>query len=98
MTNYVSYTSFDPCHQKFIANLAHIKDPVISFLNQSQILINWVTETNKELHVMELNNTWKLVQSPKGKTIVGCKWGSIYKIKYLANGEIERYKARLVAS
>lgn len=33
-------------------------------------------------------------QSPHNKNLIGCKW--IYKIKYNCNGEIERYKARLV--
>ncbi|GJY22469.1 retrovirus-related pol polyprotein from transposon TNT 1-94, partial [Tanacetum coccineum] len=32
---------------------------------------------------------------PKGRELIGCKW--IFKIKYKALGEIERYKARLVS-
>ena len=32
---------------------------------------------------------------PKGKKTVGCRW--VYTIKYIGDGTIERYKARLVA-
>ena len=38
---------------------------------------------------------WSLVSLPPGKHPVGCKW--VYKIKYRADGTIQRYKVRLVA-
>jgi len=41
------------------------------------------------------NNTWTLVPHPVGRKPVSCKW--VFKIKQGANGEVERYKARLVA-
>jgi hypothetical protein len=42
-----------------------------------------------EMESLEKNGTWDLVQLPKGKKIVRCKW--IFKRKE------EMYKARLVA-
>jgi len=41
------------------------------------------------------SHTWDLVELPSGKTAIGCKY--VYKIKTRSNGEIKRYKARLVA-
>ena len=41
------------------------------------------------------NRAWNLVQLPKGRKPVGCRW--VFKIKHDANGAVERYKARLVA-
>nr|GEV51944.1 integrase, catalytic core [Tanacetum cinerariifolium] len=38
------------------------------------------------------NSTWKIVELPKGGKSIGSK-----KIKYQCNGEIDRFKARLVA-
>lgn len=55
---------------------------------------NWIIAMNKELAALESNHTWNLCTLHQGKTTVGCKWA--YKIKYVANGEIERFKARLV--
>ncbi|CAM8910028.1 unnamed protein product [Rhodiola kirilowii] len=49
----------------------------------------------KEISALELNETWHITDLPAGKTIVDCKW--IYKVKFNADGTIERYKARLVA-
>jgi hypothetical protein len=41
------------------------------------------------------NNTWILVPLPVSRKPVSCKW--VFKIKQGANGEVERYKAKLVA-
>ena len=41
------------------------------------------------------NNTWELVELPRGKQVIGCKW--LYKPKINADGTIEKLKARLVA-
>ena len=49
----------------------------------------------QEIKALEENNTWSIVDLPKGMHAVGSKW--IYKIKYKADDEVERFKARLVA-
>jgi len=49
----------------------------------------------KEIKALEHNITWKLIEIPHGKKPIGCKW--VYKIKYNAKRDIERYKERLVA-
>jgi hypothetical protein len=41
------------------------------------------------------NGVWELVLRLEGKSVLTSKW--IYKIKHVANGSIEMYKARNVA-
>lgn len=41
------------------------------------------------------NKTWNLVSLEKGKNLIDCKW--VNKIKRKANGDIDMYKACLVA-
>ncbi|KAJ0880614.1 putative RNA-directed DNA polymerase [Helianthus annuus] len=55
----------------------------------------WVEAMNSEIEALHINHTWDVVNRPKDRSVIGCKW--IFKIKYKSNGEIERYKARLVA-
>jgi hypothetical protein len=41
------------------------------------------------------NDVWEVVPRLEGKSVVTSKW--LYKIKYVANGRIEKHKARFVA-
>lgn len=40
------------------------------------------------------NNTWELMELPVGGKAIGVKW--VYKTNFNENGEIDKYKARLV--
>ena len=48
-----------------------------------------------EIEALEKNETWEIMESPKGKKVVGCKW--VFTDKYNADGSLEQYKVRLVA-
>jgi hypothetical protein len=41
------------------------------------------------------NDVWEVVLRPVGKSIVTSRW--LYKTKYVADGSIEKHKARFVA-
>ena len=41
------------------------------------------------------NDVWEVVPRPEGKSVVTSRW--LYKVKYAADGSIEKYKARFVA-
>lgn len=56
---------------------------------------NWIQANHHEIDALEGNKTWELVPLPVGKGSIGSKW--VYKIKYKVNGEIHKYKTRLVA-
>nr|GEU64759.1 homogeneously-staining region [Tanacetum cinerariifolium] len=50
---------------------------------------------NNEISTLECNHTWELTTLPHYKHAIGYKW--VFRIKYNANGFIDKYKARLVA-
>ena len=50
----------------------------------------------EEMQSLHKNQTWKLVELPKGNGAIGCKW--VYKKKkVVSEKEDEKFKARLVA-
>ncbi|GJR69008.1 ribonuclease H-like domain-containing protein [Tanacetum coccineum] len=56
---------------------------------------HWTDAMNQEMNALLRNGTWEIVELAKDRKAIGSKW--IYKIKYRSSGEIDRYKARLVA-
>jgi hypothetical protein len=50
---------------------------------------------DEEMRSFLENGTWELVERPEGLKPIPMKW--VYKVKWDAQGNIERYKFRLVA-
>eukprot|EP00253_Pinus_taeda_P026081 PITA_26081 len=55
----------------------------------------WKAAMKEEMMALSKNGTWDLVELPKGRKTVGCKW--VFKLKRGVNDTEDRYKARLVA-
>ncbi|KAL8089306.1 hypothetical protein AgCh_038927 [Apium graveolens] len=71
-------------------------DPVnLQQAKQSPNFQKWIDAMNEEIQSMKDNDVWDLVQLPKGSKPIGCKW--VCKTKRDLSGNIERYKACLVA-
>lgn len=46
------------------------------------------------MHAIEKNGTWELIELPKRAQTIRVTW--IYKTKFNQNGEVDKYKTRLV--
>jgi hypothetical protein len=62
--------------------------------NEANKDTNWLESMNEELDQIEKTDTWELVPRQTNKNIIGSKW--VYKNKMNEQGNIVRYKARLV--
>nr|GEV37602.1 putative reverse transcriptase, RNA-dependent DNA polymerase, Gag-polypeptide of LTR copia-type [Tanacetum cinerariifolium] len=51
--------------------------------------------SSQEIDALLRNGTWEIIELPKGRNDIKSKW--IFKIKYQSSGEIDRFKARLMA-
>ncbi|RDX73716.1 putative mitochondrial protein, partial [Mucuna pruriens] len=56
---------------------------------------NWVQPMKEEMKELKKNSTREIVDRPKNKRVVDCRW--IYTVNCKSDGTFERYKARLVA-
>ena len=80
-------------YRSFVANVssATIPQNIHEALRQAK----WKQAVMEEMEALKKNGTWEVVDLPKEKRLVGCKW--LFTIKYNSDGSINRYKARLVA-
>ncbi|GJT33877.1 ribonuclease H-like domain-containing protein [Tanacetum coccineum] len=58
--------------------------------------VNWHSAMRDEYNALIKNSTWTLIPRPPNVNVVLCMW--LFRYKYLADGTLSRYKARLVAN
>lgn len=76
-----------------MSNVLKIVEPT-NYKKASQFN-EWRAEMNEEIESILRNDTWDLVEMPKNKTLIGCKW--LFKPKMNAARSIEKLKAKIVA-
>jgi hypothetical protein len=54
----------------------------------------WESTMQEEYNSLLENQTWDLVPLPSGRKIFRCRW--VYRTKSAADGQINKYKSRLV--
>ncbi|KAG6390686.1 hypothetical protein SASPL_148425 [Salvia splendens] len=72
----------------------HMNADLIAYADATQDR-KWKIAMDEEINAIEKNDTWSLTTLPEGRKAIGVKW--VYKTKKNANGEVQRYKVRLVA-
>ncbi|OIT33895.1 hypothetical protein A4A49_63580, partial [Nicotiana attenuata] len=92
VANFVSYDHLSSTSRSTIASLDSISVPktVKEALNHPGWSDAMLEET--EIHALEDNHTSDLVDLPKGKKPVGCKW--VFTVKVNPDGSVARLKAR----
>ena len=66
-----------------------------STYEEAVLCSKWREAMECEIKSIEKNRTWKMVTLPKGVRAIDVKW--LYKTKLNEKGEVDKYKAKLVA-
>ena len=93
IADFVSYERLSPQFRAFTANLSKVDIP--RDIHEALQHPNWKAAVHEEIKALEKNGTWELTKLPLRKSTVECKW--IFNVKYKVDGNIDIYKAGLVA-
>ena len=89
----MSYNKSSTAHKAFLTHLNTMS--ITKSLSKALGHEKWREAMRVDMDALEKNATWDMVELPRGKTPVGCRW--VYTVKYKEDESLERYKARLVA-
>lgn len=86
------YTFFNTTerNEKIVAEVKTYKEAIKSTKSKY-----WKEAMKAEVEALENNNTWTLFDETNNKNALPGKW--VYRVKYGADGEVDKYKARYVA-
>jgi hypothetical protein len=91
--SFLSTSQLSLQHRAFTSSISLVFEPTT--YKQASSIPHWQKAMTNEIIALEQNQTWDLVLLPHNKSAIGCKL--VYKVKFQADGKVERYKARLVA-
>ena len=87
------YDEYMARHYAYMACVVEVREPE-SYAEAAKDA-KWRVAMEVGMHALAENETWDLVDAPKGVKPIGCRW--VYKVKYNTDGSVNRYKAQLVA-
>ena len=93
LSDYLDSFGLSPSYAHFCSLIIAIYEPK----SYSEVVKDpkWQNAMADEIATSESNQTWTITSLPPHKKAIGYKW--VYRVKYKADGTVERYKARLVA-
>ncbi|KAB2594907.1 hypothetical protein D8674_030357 [Pyrus ussuriensis x Pyrus communis] len=77
----------------FIADISNCEEP--RTFKAASLSSEWQTAMQEEFNALKSQGTWILVPPPSHRSVIGSKL--VYKVKKNPDGNISRFKARLVA-
>ena len=78
----------------YMAMVANIVDFEPSSYEEAASQQVWREAMQEEYSSIMKNDVWEVVPRPEGKSVVTSRW--LYKVKHVADGSIEKFKARFV--
>ena len=87
------FGKWDPSCEHFAYNVCEPKnmDEALS----GPHVMEWKEAAESECQSLMENDTWDLVEFPKGREIIGSKW--VFKVKHNSCGKVEWFKGCVVA-
>ena len=77
----------------YMTMVTSLRDLETSTFEETSAHQVWRDAMMEEYNSIMKNDVWEVVPRPEGKSVVTSKW--LYKIKHVADGNIEKYKAHL---
>ena len=85
MSNFVSYKKLSPTFFAFTSHLSCVEFP--KTVQDALQVPEWKEAILEEMQALEKNKTWEVMELPRGKKAVGCKW--VFTTKYKLDGSLE---------